>query len=254
MILITRPYGDGVELSKKLSHHYGLESIILPVIDIKKRAFTLPVIESNKSNKKSICVLTSKNAVASLWAQFGECQKLLDSHCICVGAKTAEAAKNLGFKDVIHVDGTMDDIIRYLSMMDLSAFGQLFHLTSPHGRLCAQMPGDIKARLSLHNVICYDVIPSQELSQTITRNLYSININQFIFFSALSAKIFLSYVRDHTYSAYAKPIACICMSHHVAEIARSFEQKNVFVADKPTINAMIQKIIEVDLCQKNHHQ
>jgi uroporphyrinogen-III synthase len=271
LILITRPYRDGIELSKILETKFGLSSIAIPAIDIIAKSFDLPdfsvhvpasnipssaasaVSDSDRIMRK-ICILTSKNAAASIKKDPEKRRFLVEnSLCIAVGKATAKTAEKLGFSDIISVDGNMYDIIDYLMSIESEwdHYDALLHLTSPYGRLCDELPLALKEKIDCHNVICYDVQPSRDLASINLDHLYGLNIQQFIFFSTLSAKIFLDYISRCTYTGYIRDIQCICLSEQVAAMAKSMGAQHVMVAEQPNIDSMIQTIIGVNLCQKS---
>ncbi|MDX5527044.1 MAG: uroporphyrinogen-III synthase, partial [Wolbachia endosymbiont of Andrena nigroaenea] len=99
-ILLTRPLLDSFS-TRNILRKYGYKVFIEPVFTIK---YLNPDISAYEFD---VVISTSKNSVKA----FSQICKEDDFPIITVGNSTMQAAKNLGFSDIISADSNVDGLI-----------------------------------------------------------------------------------------------------------------------------------------------
>jgi uroporphyrinogen-III synthase len=126
-VLVTRSEPGASETAERLSAA-GYEPIVEPVFVIEPVAAALPDFDA--------LAFTSANGVR----QFATLSSRREMPVFCVGARTAEAATEAGFTDVMSADGDADALVA-LMVKKLPKQARLLHAGNEESR------GDIAGRL-----------------------------------------------------------------------------------------------------------
>lgn len=175
-------------------------------------------------------VLTSANAVRAL-AQHRRRAELQSLPAFVVGRRTADAARGLGFGDVISADGNQQDLVRLVGARDRGG-GLLLYLAGEHRM------GDLGAALAaiglqVRTVVIYRAVPADALPAEVVAALAAGQVDGVLHFSRRSATAFLQCAIAAGVFDAARSAAHYCLSEPVAEPLRAAGAAQVMVAPRP---------------------
>lgn len=168
-ILLTRPLLDSFN-TRNILRKYGYKVYIEPVFTIK---YLNPDISTHEFD---VVLSTSKNSVKA----FSQICKVDDFPIITVGNSTMQAAKNLGFSDIISADSNVDGLISFIKAHYSSAIKFLYI----RGQ---EVSCDLKKRLSeedfnVREVVLYKTIIKRSLTNRCKNLLLDGKIGSVAFF------------------------------------------------------------------------
>ncbi|GFY79956.1 exodeoxyribonuclease III [Trichonephila inaurata madagascariensis] len=175
-ILLTRPLLDSFN-TRNILRKYGYKVFIEPVFTIK---YLNPDISAHEFD---VVISTSKNSVKA----FSQICKEDDFPIITVGNSTMQAAKNLGFADIISADSNVDGLISFIKAHYSNAIKFLYI----RGQ---EVSCDLKKRLSeedfnVREVVLYKTIIKRSLTHRCKNLLLDGKIDGVAFFSSQTARI-----------------------------------------------------------------
>src|SRR6186713_1573586 len=103
-VLVTRPLPDGERTAATLRAR-GYDVMVAPLMTVKPVAADLP-------GNWAAVIITSANAIRALSQQ--QLATLTKLPLYAVGARSAEVARDAGFKDVHSADGDAGDLMRLI--------------------------------------------------------------------------------------------------------------------------------------------
>ena len=205
-ILVTRPEIDQQQTIASLDR-LGMEAIASPVIEIVPLSFSLPCEEWQA------VIVTSRNALRMLSSQTIGALKHIPLYC--VGEKTAELARNLGFEVVASVAPDVasleNDLLSSLnagsgSLLYLAGAvrsGRLFETLQERGyTACLQQVYESRARKAL----------STEAVDAIKKN----ELDGILLYSQRSCRLFLGLIEKSGLCDHLHDVIFYCLSPAVA--------------------------------------
>lgn len=226
-MLLTRPLAQAERFAEDcLAQFPEIPILISPILRIEAR----PIARS--FDGVASLILTSENAVRAL-ARMGA--KLAGLPALCVGDRTAAAARSIGL-NAVSVGGTSDDLVE--AILGRPAAGALLHLRGAESR------GEIAARLSaegrqIDEAIVYDQRPlklSLEAKRLLSGDLPVV----LPLFSPRSAAL-LGNDTEHSRA----PLHLVALSLAVAERWSGPTPERIVVAKKPNSTGMLHGIAQV---------
>ncbi|MGL9717947.1 MAG: uroporphyrinogen-III synthase [Wolbachia sp.] len=228
-ILLTRPLSDSLNTRNTLKK-CGYKVYIEPVFTVK---YLHPDISTYEFD---VVISTSKNSVKA----FSQMCKVDDLPIITVGNSTMQAAKDLGFSDIISADSNVDGLISFIKNHYSIAVKFLYI----RGQ---EISCDLKKRLSeegfnVIEVILYKTIIKRSLTNRCKNLLSGGKINSVAFFSSQTARIFCSLVLKGGLSYATGDIIAYTMSKNIADSLKSIKWKKIVASRLPTRESLIDII------------
>jgi len=225
-MLVTRPEPDASETAARLNA-LDIETVIEPLLIAETLQTTLP----DAAGFAALAV-TSANALRALRDR-GDLPRLLQLPLYAVGDRTAEAARDLGFAEVISARGNFDDLVALLARAGIG--GPILY---PAAR---QQAGDLGKALAPHGIMVitaavYDMVPATALGETARAGLASGAIAAALFYSRRTAETFAGLTAD---LGNRTRLGMLCLSEAVAEPLVAAHFVRVSLADHPSEEAML---------------
>lgn len=237
-VLVTRAEPAASKTAKKLKEA-SLEPIVFPLFAISDTQRNVTDLQYDGT------IFTSSNAV-SVMAKRGWRPGKTNTHAYCVGEKTANAAKKLGFKNVISADGggrTLSKLI--LEQNNIQNASLLY--PAP-----AQRAFDMSAALRSQNInveLCeiyehQEIQPEPKSLETIKDQIQDGCVTAYSERSAAHTANVLFNANQNIVDFHPVLVA---ISDNTAKSVLKYPWQNVYVADSPTEAAMIEKIQNLTL-------
>jgi uroporphyrinogen-III synthase len=186
-------------------------------IATKNQNFELQEINSN-------LIFTSQNAVQSI-LQHSKCDELKGKSVFCVGMKTKELLTENGF-DVVAYTGYASDLAEIISLIYSSESFTFFS---------GNLRRDVIPNTLKENGITFNEIEVYETN--ITSKKMTSKQDGILFFSPSGVESYfkLNSIKDET---------CFCIGETTAEALENKKVKNIFIAEKPSVESVITQVIE----------
>lgn len=169
-------------------------------------------------------IFTSQNAVQSI-LQHPKCEELKTKNVFSVGMKTKDVLSENGF-NVMAYTGYASDLAEIISLIYSNESFTFFS-----GNLRRDvLPNTLKENGITFNEI--EVYETNITSKKITKKLDGI-----LFFSPSAVE---SYLKSNT----IKDEMCFCIGETTAEALENKKIKNIIIADKPSVENVINEVIE----------
>lgn len=221
-LLVTRPEPDASETAARLNA-LNIETVVDPLLIAETLTTTLP-----PATGFAALAVTSANALRALHDR-GELPRLLKLPLYAVGDRTAAAARDFGFADVVSAGGDFGDLVALLAKAGIA--GPVLYPAAK------QQAGDLAKALAPHGVMVitvpvYAMNPAPRLGETTD-------------FRTLDGALFYSRRTAQTFVALAEPAAertrlgVLCLSEAVAEPLIAAHFVRVSLADRPSEEAMM---------------
>ncbi|UVW84285.1 uroporphyrinogen-III synthase [Wolbachia endosymbiont of Aedes albopictus] len=228
-ILLTRPLLDSFN-TKNILRKYGYKVFIEPVFTIK---YLNPDISAYEFD---VVISTSKNSVKA----FSQICKVDGFPIITVGNSTMQAAKNLGFSDIISADSNVDGLISFIKAHYSNAIKFLYI----RGQ---EVSCDLKKRLSeedfnVREVVLYKTIIKRSLTNRCKNLLLDGKIDGVAFFSSQTARVFCSLVLKSGLSPVMNNAVAYTMSKNIADSLKLIKWKKIITSRLPTRESLIDII------------
>jgi uroporphyrinogen-III synthase len=229
-VIITRPVEDAGPLSDGIKAR-GHEPVLAPLSHIRYLAPEPP------PSWPAATIFTSKNAIRALegvaWAR-----SLHRLPAYCVGAATAEAARQAGFVHVVAGGGTGAQLAEHIVYMQRPENGPLLYLTGED--LAFDMQQALGARgLTVWRRIVYHNALVQSLALPVTVGLQRDFFDAIIFMSQRTAAHFVDLAQAAGVIDHAARLRFLCLSDQVAAALAPLNALQVAVAARPSLDALL---------------
>jgi len=237
-ILITRPQATASALAERLQS-LGYQAVIEPLLEIVPTGAPKPQIKDIAA-----VMITSGNALDALAADQTALAALADFPCFCVGPRTGEKARALGFK---HVESAASDGAALAILVDASlpkTSGAILHVAAQDADSKAQQEVERKSR----RVIvwqAYRAIPAGNFSAGIAGALMQGEFDAILVFSPRTAGTLGQLIARHGLKTCCARLTAICLSEAVAEPLKPFGWQKLVFAAAPTEDAVIARLQEI---------
>ncbi|MBT6117265.1 MAG: uroporphyrinogen-III synthase [Rhodospirillaceae bacterium] len=229
-VLVTRPEPEASRLAAALAAR-GIESALAPLMEIRDRPQALSL------DGVRAVLATSANGVRA----FARAEPGRDLPLFAVGAATAEAARDAGFRHVVTAGGDVATLAeRVVRDLDPAA-GALLHVA---GTVTA---GDLAGRLGasgfeVRRAVLYEARPVARLPAAAVAALRAGEIDGVLFFSPRTARAFVSLIRTARIAPGLRNSTAYCLSRAVAAEAAALEWRAVHVAETPDQPALLSLV------------
>jgi uroporphyrinogen-III synthase len=237
-ILVTRPQPDN-EATAAALRAKGLDVLLAPMLRFEPVAF-----HDDADARYGAVIVTSANALRAIETDLAA-SRLLLLPLFAVGERTAEAARQAGFRDVTVAGGNAaalrDLIVASVRAKALKKASTLLYLAG------ADLAGDVAGELgergfSVVTHTTYRMIPVAKLPGDACDAFAANKVEAVLHYSRRSARAFLDAARAGgvEISALATPHCCI--SDAVASIVREVGATQVLVARAPDENGLFEAL------------
>lgn len=234
-VLVTRPAIDQDQTLSRLCD-LGVAAISSPVMEVVSLDFILP------DRDWQAVLSTSRNGLRALSS--AQIESLRSFPVYCVGQKTADLARQLGFEAVRSASADVrsfgPDLLDGLD----SSKGPLLYLTTPHrtGDL-----GDV-LRQAGFEVALFEVYETRALARLTEEAIDALKqdrLDGVLLYSARTARLFVELIDAHDLGQAACDLTYFCLSPAVASVIAKRGYRRA-VADRPNEISLLE-------CVKNAH-
>jgi uroporphyrinogen-III synthase len=232
-LLVTRPEPDNARTAAALRSR-GHEVTLAPVLRVEPE----PDAELGGGPWAAV-LITSANAARAVVAHPRR-DELLGIPAFAVGRRSAEAARQAGFAEVISADGNADDLARLVAAR--AASGKPNH---PLLWLAGEdRAGDLVAALAAHDIAVHTVVVYRAVAETtlpdeVRDALGSGRVDGVLHYSRRSADAFEAIAMASGIDLKSLPTKHYCLSAQVAEPLRQIGVGTVVVAARPDEAALL---------------
>ena len=225
--LLTRPLADSQRIAGEL-HAYGIQALIWPLTRISWTDGPLKV-----PSHVDALVFSSAHAIRAFCSQ----STPRDLPVFCVGQRTAELARQHGFKDVTAAGGTFDALVATICAAKPCAVLYL------RGR---DVIGDMTSALAAHGIDCisqivYAAEPAGPPEHTVTQAFQAGSIEAITIWSRRNADLLDESIRARSDWKIADSTV-IAISDNAAAPLGSTGFRRIIVASRPNATQMIAEI------------
>jgi uroporphyrinogen-III synthase len=233
-ILVTRPQPDNDSTATALRER-GFEVLAAPMLRFEK----VPLFIDGDADFGGV-IVTSANALRALAGQPAG-DHLAGLPLFAVGERTAQAARDLGFADVMSADGDATALRELLAdsakAKALKKDGTLLYLAGAD--LSRDLAGELGARgFTVVTQTTYRMAPVADLPVDVSAAFAVGGIEAVLHYSRRSARAFFQAVGQAGVEISALAVPHCCLSDAVALIAHDAGATQVVVAQTPDENAL----------------
>ncbi|MEM1275260.1 MAG: uroporphyrinogen-III synthase [Pseudomonadota bacterium] len=230
-ILLTRPLADSKRLAALLEED-GIESLIWPLTRIEPVALSDPLPKGIDG-----LLITSGHGIRA----FASLDARRDLPVFCVGQRTAEIARSLGFAMVLNAEGDGAALARF------AAGAPCRHFFYPRGR---EVSHDLARLLApggkrVTDRVVYEALATGAPAAPVEAAFATGAFSAVTLWSARNAEIFSDWITANAVSL--RKTALIAISQQVANAADDLDFKKTVIAARPNAPSMIDAIENVRL-------
>ena len=237
-ILVTRPHPDD-ETTAAALRAKGLKVLQAPMLRFEPIAF-----HDDADARYGAVIVTSANALRGIEAHL-QGHRLLKLPLFAVGEHTADAARRVGFSNVISASGEAtslrDSVAASVKAKTLKKSGTLLYLAGAD--LARDLAGELGERgFTVVTHTTYRMIPVPGLPPEAVEAFAANGIEAVLHYSRRSARAFLEAARAAGVEISALAIPQCCISDAVASVVRDAGASQVMVAARPDENAIFEAL------------
>lgn len=235
-VLVTRPEPDNATTADALRQR-GYDVLLAPILQFE----ALP-IRHDDDVKYGGVIVTSSNALRAVRSHPLSGQ-LIELPLFAVGNRTADAARNIGFANVLSADG------------DVTALRKLVTDTIPRRQRRtpllylsgSDIAADIVSGLANDGITAtpltvYRMIPVNDLPDQVRTAFAGDAIEAVLHYSPRSAAAFVAAIRGAALEIAGLAVLQICISEAVARVLREAGATRLVVAENPREAAMLDAL------------
>lgn len=208
-VLVTRPLPDGERTAATLRGR-GYDVLVAPLMQVKP-------IAADLTGERSAVIISSANALRALDAR--QVSSLLKLPLFAVGQRSADAAREAGFKDVHSANGDAGDLIRLVAASHSDQAATYLYLAGEDR--AADLEDELANRgLRVRTVTVYRNVTLNyptELAQALGKR----KIDGVLHFSRRSAENYMNGAKAAGLEQMAQAAQHFCLSDQVAEPLRA---------------------------------
>jgi uroporphyrinogen-III synthase len=227
-VLVTRPEPGATQTAERL-RAAGFLPVVLPLSEAR----SLPVVSAPE--KFDAVPVTSANAIRH--ASRALLDRLSGSRCYAVGERTAAAARQAGFSDIVTGPG------------DAEALAEAIVSTETPGAAILYLCGRVRlpafeerlraAGYNVHPVETYDTVGIDHESDTISRLLDQQPVDAVLLYSAKAAESFAGLADRPELGSLFNGARLFCLSPRVASALGGRDGRQIRVAAEPNEEALL---------------
>jgi uroporphyrinogen-III synthase len=229
-ILVTRPEPGASETARKLQA-LGFEPITMPLTEIRP----LPVYAYMIPAAFDAVAVTSASAVRHASPEL--MARLAKRQCFAVGGRTAQAARDAGFSDVVVADGGAGSLVHVVT----DALPRQARLAYLCGRV--RRP-EFEAMLAASGVTVvpvevYDTVDLTPPSDVALRLIGAGEVDAALAYSATGARALAKLIAQPGFADAFRNTRLLCLSPRIAQALGAVSRDKIFVSPEPCEEALI---------------
>jgi uroporphyrinogen-III synthase len=233
-ILVTRPHPDDESTAAGLRAR-GFEVLLAPML-----RFEPAVFHDDADAHYGAVIVTSANALRGIESQL-KASPLLKLPLFAAGEHTAEAARRIGFEQVIPAKGDAaslrDLVAASVKAKALKKASPLLYLAGAD--LARDLAGELGERgFTVVTQTTYRMIPLSSLPRETCDAFAANQVEAVLHYSRRSARAFLESIRAAGVEISALSVPQCCISAGVASVIRDAGATRVMAAASPDENAL----------------
>jgi uroporphyrinogen-III synthase len=227
-VLVTRPEPGASQTAKRLQAA-GFSPLVLPLSETR----ALPV-DSIPEAFDAIAV-TSANAIRH--ASRALLERLAGSRCYAVGQKTAAAAREVGFADIVTGPGDAEALAD--ALISAEKRGAVILYLCGRVRLPAFEEKLRAAAIDVRPVETYDTVGKNHETSVVRRLFDERPVDAVLLYSARAADTFVDIASRPELASLLKAAGIYCLSPRVASALAALRGAQILVAAEPNEEALL---------------
>jgi uroporphyrinogen-III synthase len=228
-LLLTRPQDDSERTAAALRAR-GHEVLIAPLLRVE------PVDANLRTNWGGV-IITSANAAAAL-ATHPARDGLVKLPAFVVGKRSADAARQAGFTDIVTAGGDVRDLMRIIVARRADAKAPLLYLAGEDR--AADLIGDLMVRgIAAELAVIYRAAAAP-FSAALIEALKTDAVDAVLHFSKRSVESYLAGAKIAGITEPALAVRHFCLSDQIAEPLRAAGAGRIAVARSPDEAALLE--------------
>jgi uroporphyrinogen-III synthase len=228
-VLVTRPEPDAADTVARLGA-LGIEGLAAPLLERAMLHARLPAADGFAG-----IALTSANALHAL-DERGVLERYLGLRVFAVGERTAEAAKQFGFPDVVNAGGSVRHLVEEIATARPA--GPIFYPAARH------QSADLAHALAPFGVTVvparvYEMRAAATLPHSALAGLSDGSLVAALFYSRRTAETFVTLTASLLPRAERTRIGVLCLSEQIAEPLLEAHFVRASLAEQPSEDAMM---------------
>ena len=229
-LLVTRPEPDGARTAATL-RALGHEVVVAPVLRTETVAATFG------GGPFAALVITSGNAARAVLSHPRR-NELAGLPVFAVGARSADAAREAGFSDVVSADGDVGDLVTLLAARFAGNGARLLYLAGENR--AGDLPGGLAAHdITVETAVIYRAVPAGTFTVQFRAMLAAGPLDGVLHYSRRSALAFLAGAAAAGLLEPALAAQHFCLSAEIAAPLPQAGARNVQVAPAPDEASLI---------------
>ncbi|GIL40791.1 uroporphyrinogen-III synthase [Roseiterribacter gracilis] len=219
-VLVTRPAERAEPLASRIAS-LGWTPLLAPALRTEPTGAALPDL-----SRFDGLVFTSAAGVRA----FATLNPQREQVAYAVGDATADAARAIGFQNVVSAAG---DVAALNALLGMGAVRSLLHVAGEDVAGEIAIGGQAIERVSLYRTVAEPSLPA-----AVRTALYARTVNAACFLSPRSAVAFISLVDPDLLA----PVRALVLSGAIADAVATVRWQRVEVADRPTLDALLERL------------
>lgn len=221
-IVLTRPQEDSERTAATLRAK-GHEVLIAPLLRVEP-------VNARLTTAWGAVVITSANAATALATNAAR-DGLIKLPLYAVGQRTADAAREIGFTEIVIAGGDVRDLLRTIVERRADSKGPLLYLAGEDRS--GDLIGDLTVRgIAAEMVVVYRAAPAP-FSARLIEALKASAVDSVLHFSRRSAESYLAGAQAAHLTKPALAVGHYCLSAQIAEPLQAMGAPRVMVAKRP---------------------
>ncbi|OYX76006.1 MAG: hypothetical protein B7Y77_02785 [Bradyrhizobium sp. 35-63-5] len=221
-LVLTRPEADS-ELTAMALRARGHEVLVVPLMRVEPVDFDL-------TSQWGGVIITSANAAVALSGHSTR-DELCGLPLYAVGRRSADAARQAGFRHVTSAGGDLRDLVRVICEHRADAKAPLLYLAG------ADRSGDLIGDLAVHGIAAELAVVYRAaiapFSSTLTKALQDGTVDAVLHFSRRSAENYLDGAKTAGIVGQALGVRHLCLSANIAEPLVNAHASQIAIAQHP---------------------
>ncbi len=228
-LVVTRPQADNERTAAALRAR-GHRVLVAPLMKVE-------TVAADLSGTWGGVIITSANAPGAI-AGNPACKALFKFPLFAVGRRSADAARQAGFSDVITAGGNLGDLVRLIAEQGADALAPLLYLAGE------DRAADLIGELAAHGIAAEMRIVYRAVTAPFPPELISAlkagAIDAVLHFSGRSADNYLAGAKAAGLLAQALAPRHLCLSAQTADPVRGAGATRIAIAKRPDEAALIE--------------
>ena len=237
VILVTRPAPDDQATAEALRLR-GFAPLLAPMLAFQALPFRDEIDDGFNG-----LILTSANAIRAI-ATHPMLPRICDLPAFAVGARTAQAARDAGFRDVRSADGDAGALRELIVATVPARKRSLLYLSAAD--ISRDLGAELAARgIRVSSLAVYRMAELDELAEPVRAAFAGGAVEAILHYSRRSAAAFVKAARRAGVEISALALPQVCLSDQVATALREAGASRLIVAKTPAENELLDALEQV---------